>query len=189
MLLKLKSNTIATINKYFKYFTTCYCFLMVFCKCEYVWKPWADAMEPGVAGRKTNFCWFIVPRFVAMPALLGRAWTSVAIVTCPAEFFINKLVGCAEDDEATVVTSDWGGAGAIFVGVFVGALLTKVTFPPANFAPGFPVKRLDGEAVDEPLLAIVTLLITLMVCPYFKSIPIEELAIYFKKLSDCQVPF
>jgi len=63
------------------------------------------------------------------------------------------------DDDATVVTTDCGGAGAIFVGVFVGALLTKVTFPPANFAPGFPVKSAD-EVVDGPPLAIVTLLIT-----------------------------
>lgn len=75
---------------------------------------------------------------------LGLVWTSAAIVTCPAAFFISKLVGwlCIEELDEIFDATVCGGAGAIFVGVLVGALLTNVTFPPANLAPCFPAKIL-----------------------------------------------
>lgn len=71
--------------------------------------------------------------------LCARAWTTLAMVIWPAPPLITRLViaGCAVVATGVVL----GGAGAIFVGVFVGAVLTRVTFPPANLTVGLLVNR------------------------------------------------
>ena len=138
--------------------------------------PVAVATEPGAAGRSTNFCGLRPPRLVT-PPLLGRAETSVAIVTCPAAFLMSKLVGCGVDvddvedaeDVAAVDTIDCGGAGAIFVGVLTAALRTNVTLPPANLAPPcLPARRVVLTVVVVPPLATVATatLPTTRDCPY-----------------------
>jgi hypothetical protein len=101
---------------------------------------------------------------VTLPPL-GRAWTRAAIVTCPDAFFISKLVGwlCSEGLDEIFDATDCGGAGAIFVGVLVGPLLTNVTFPPANFAPCFPA-NMFVVGVPWPVVATATLF-TIKGCP------------------------
>lgn len=78
---------------------------------------------------------------------------------------MSKLVGwlCMEDVDETVDATECGGAGAIFVGVFVGPLLTNVTLPPANFAPCFPAKMLFAGVVWPP--AATATLLTIKGCP------------------------
>ena len=130
--------------------------------------PWAAVIGPGAEGLNTNFCGLRGFILVTLTPL-GRAWTSAAIVTCPAAFLISKLVGwlCNEELDEIFDATDCGGAGAIFVGVLVGPLLTRVTFPPANLAPCFPAKIL---VVGVPWLVVATeTLFTINGCPCFKN--------------------